>query len=92
MMKVTAGSSWKIYNKAPQVTWSMKSAHQAWLMLMLGCLDTSSVVTVKENGGKVTVEAGPLKLTCCLCGTTCKRAANMNIVYSALSNNIVLPR
>lgn len=40
-------------------------------MLMLGCLGTSSVVTVKENGGKVTVEAGPLKLTCRLCGTIC---------------------
>ena len=52
--------------------------NQAWLMLMLGCLDTSSVVTVKENGGKVTVEAGPLKLTCCLCGTTCITAMKLN--------------
>ena len=40
--------------------------YQAWLTLMLGGLDTSNVVTVKENGGNVTVEAGPLKLTCCL--------------------------
>ena len=54
-------------------------------MLMLGCLDMSNVVTVKENGGKVTVEAGPLNVTFSLRGTTCTK------FQSTLGNNASLP-
>lgn len=44
---------------------------------MLGCLEMSNVVTVKENGGKVTVEDGPLNVTLSLRGTTCTRIQDL---------------
>lgn len=57
-------------------------------MLMLGCLEMSNVVTVKENGGKVTVEAGPLNVTFSLRGTTC--TAKHHMASSTVGSNALL--